>query len=323
MKNEVAFQQALLDHPEDSSLWSDCTSFLQRSGDPRGTLLRLLDILTAAVDVPERPAKEQQLRDLLAAGTRHPGPVWTNSVGITFTWVRPGTFLMGSPEDEEERVDDESQHPVTLTRGFWMASHPVTAAQWQAVTGQPIGGGFKGKDLPALQVSWDLSQELIQQLNKKEDQEYRLPTEAEWEYACRAGTTTPFFFGETILPDQANYEAKFVYGKGVKGRGKKKPTPGGSYPPNAWGLYDMHGNVSEWCEDWYGPYPEKHVKDPLWKKPDRYQPWRVVRGGCWHEGPGRCRSAARDGADQDSEAVHHGVRICCSWRSGSTPSCMG
>jgi uncharacterized protein (TIGR02996 family) len=317
MNDEAGFQQALLERPEDGALWSVYADWLEEQRDPRGELLRLLHVLTRAVDVPDRPRQEQRLRELVAAGARRPGPLVTNRAGMTFAWVWPGTFLMGSPEGEPERNDDESRHPVTLTRGFWMGVHPVTEKQWESVTGSysssdPSGSNFKGKDMPTLEVSWDDCQAFVKALSKREKRKYRLPTEAEWEYACRAGTSTPFYFGDTLLPDQANYDCHFVYGGGKKARARRKTTPVGSFPPNAWGLCDTHGNVWEWCADWYAEYPRKHVKDPVGKTPDEEMPARVLRGGCWCDAPGRCRSARRDASEPDSRALDHGVRVCFS-----------
>ena len=140
--------------------------------------------------------------------------------------------------------------------------YTVTQEQWQAVMGNNPSH-FKGeKNLPVEKVSWDDCQEFIKKLREKDKKPYRLPTEAEWEYACRAGTTTPFHFGETISTDQANYNGNFTYGNGKKGVYRKKTTPVGSFPANAWGLHDMHGNVWQWCQDWYGDYPQKDVVDP-------------------------------------------------------------
>ena len=127
-------------------------------------------------------------------------------------------------------------------------------------------------------------------MREKDKKSYRLPTEAEWEYACRAGTTTPFHFGETISTDQANYNGNFTYGNGKKGVYRKKTTPVGSFPANAWGLYDMHGNVWQWCQDWYGDYPQKDVVDPQGPEKGEY---RVLRGGSWSNDPRYCRSAYR------------------------------
>ena len=194
-------------------------------------------------------------------GKDQPQP-FTNSIGMKFVWIPPGTFLMGSPKEEREREDNETQHKVTLTKGFYMGIHLVTQEQWQAVTGNNPSE-FKGeKNLPVDTVSWEDCQEFIKKLREKDKKLYRLPTEAEWEYACRAGTKTPFHFGETISTDQANYNGDYVYGNGKKGKYREKTTPVGSFPANAWGLHDMHGNVWEWCEDWYGEYSQKDVVDP-------------------------------------------------------------
>ena len=199
---------------------------------------------------------------VLQAQPKEPAKEFTNSIGMKFVWIRPGTFLMGSPEDEEDRWPRETQHQVKLTRGFYLGVHPVTQEQWQAVMGKNPSH-FKGeKNLPVECVSWEDCQEYLQKLSSKEGREYRLPTEAEWEYACRAGTTTPFHFGATISTDQANYNGNTVYGQGKQGVVRKKTTPVGSFPANAWGLFDMHGNVWQWCADVLADYPNNAVVDP-------------------------------------------------------------
>ena len=193
---------------------------------------------------------------------KDPPKNFTNSIGMKFVWIPPGNFMMGSPKEEKERQDNETQHKVTLTKGFYMGVYTVTQEQWQEVMGNNPSH-FKGeKNLPVEKVSWDDCQEFIKKLREKDKKPYRLPTEAEWEYACRAGTTTPFHFGETISTDQANYNGNFIYGNGKKGVYREKTTPVGSFPANAWGLHDMHGNVWQWCQDWYGDYPQKDVVDP-------------------------------------------------------------
>ena len=208
-----------------------------------------------------------------------PGEIITNSLGMKFAWIPPGSFLMGSPLDEEDRSDNETQHKVTLTKGFYLGVHQVTQEQWQAIMGnysptacrvmaqgltqeqwQAIMGNnpsnFKGeRNLPVENVSWEDCQVFLKRLSEMDCALYRLPTEAEWEYACRAGTTTPFYFGETISTDQVNYDGGYPYGKGKKGVCRRKTTPVGSFPANAWGLYEMHGNGNEWCQDRYGDYP--------------------------------------------------------------------
>jgi formylglycine-generating enzyme required for sulfatase activity/predicted Ser/Thr protein kinase len=229
---------------------------------------------------PPPPAKPQRKAD----------DVYTNSLGMKFAWIPPGTFLMSSPANEPERDADETQHGVTLTKGFHLGVHQVTQAQWQAV----MGGNpshFKGEsDLPVEQVSWDDCVAFCEALGKKDGKKYRLPTEAEWEYACRAGTTTPFHFGATISVNQANYDGNSIYGAGKKGIYRQKTTPVGSFPANAWGLFDMHGNVWEWCADWFGPYPEEELKDP---QSANNGAARVLRGGSWDALPWLCRSAYR------------------------------
>jgi formylglycine-generating enzyme required for sulfatase activity len=167
---------------------------------------------------------------------------------------------------------------------------PVTQAQWQAVMGYNPSY-FKGDDRPVEKVSWGDCQEFcLIHLAARDGKRYRLPTEAEWEYACRAGTTTPFSFGETISTDQANYDGNYTYGKGKKGTYRQQTTMVGSFPPNAWGLFDMQGNVWEWCQDGYGPYPLRGNEDPLLK--DGLP--RVLRGGSWDYYPRGCPPASRN-----------------------------
>jgi len=222
-----------------------------------------------------------------------PGDITTIDLGgriaMKFAWCPPGSFLMGSPPGELERNDNETQHRVTLTQGFYLGIHQVTQAQWQAVMGSNPSQ-FKGDDLPVEKVSWHDCEEFVAELGRKTGQRFRLPSEAEWEYACRAGTTTPFHFGETLSKEQANYDGNYAYGKGKKGQYRQETTPVGSFPANAWGLYDMHGNVWEWCEDWYGKYPSGDIKDP---QSVNNGTARVLRGGSWFFNPRLCRSAYR------------------------------
>ena len=171
---------------------------------------------------------------------------------------------MGSPPDEPGRFDSETQHRVTLTRDFFMGTTEVTQGQWKAVMGNnPSHFDECGDDCPVEKVSWDDVQEFIKKLSRMDGREYRLPTEAEWEYAARAGTTTPFTYGRCLSTDQANYDGNYPLSGCDKGEYRKRTIPVGSLDaPNAWGLHDMHGNVWEWCQDWYGNYPSGSVTDP-------------------------------------------------------------
>jgi sulfatase modifying factor 1 len=226
-------------------------------------------------------------------------------VEMTFAWCPPGTFLMGSPAGEAERSDDELQHRVTLTKGFWLGIHQVTQAQWQAVMGDNPSN-FKGVDLPVDNVSWEDCQKFVEKAGKKIGKEFRVPTEAEWEYACRAGTTTPFSFGQTISTDQANYDGNYTYADGRKGVYRKKTTPVGTFPANLWGLHDMHGNVWEWCADWYGTYQKEDLTDP---KGIKSGDARVLRGGSWGSYPGFCRAAFRYWFAPGYRSVYCGCRV--------------
>jgi formylglycine-generating enzyme required for sulfatase activity len=169
--------------------------------------------------------------------------------------------------------------------------------------------GFKSeKNLPVETVSWDDCQEFIKKLREKHNKPYRLPTEAEWEFCCRAGTTTPFVFGETIFTDQANYNGD-IYGTGKKGINRDKTTPVDSFPANAWGLHDMPGNIWQWCQDWLGAYPQKDVIDPTGPEKGTR---RVMRGGSWGGPPRVCRSACRNSSEPGGSSTSIGLRLCFS-----------
>jgi formylglycine-generating enzyme required for sulfatase activity len=187
------------------------------------------------------------------------------------------------------------QHEVTLTKPFYMGKNEVTQEQWEAVMGKNPSK-TKGAKLPVTDVSWEDCQEFIKKLNKKTDGGYRLPTEAEWEYACRAGTTTAYSFGDKITPKDANYLDSKI----------GEPVAVGSYKPNAFGLYDMHGNVWEWCEDWYDDYPAGAVTDP--KGPATGEK-RVLRGGSFYLFESFARSSNRYGITPSARDVFNGFRL--------------
>ncbi len=234
----------------------------------------------------------------------------SNSIIQRFRWITPGTFMMGSPSDELERESfgiDETQHPVTLTQGFWLAESTCTQALWQAVMGKNPSRFQDNENNPVETVSWDDTQSFITQLNTLfPGLSARLPTEAEWEYACRAGTGTPFSFGDNITPEQVNYHGNYPYAGGEKGLYRGRTVPVKSLPPNPWGLYEMHGYVWEWCADWYGDYPRQAVTDPL--GPDHGK-GRVLRGGSWISIGGGVRSAIRSRSGPDLRNVYIGFRL--------------
>jgi uncharacterized protein (TIGR02996 family) len=291
MNDEPAFTRAMQLHPEDTTLRLIFADWLEEQGDPRAELLRLMHTLTQSVEVPNRKKLEDRLRSLLAAGVKPVGPFWTNTIGMKFAWVPAGTYWMGSPEAENDRYDDEAQHRVTLTKGIYVGVHAVTQACWQAIMGNNPSH-HQGDDFPVEQVSWEDCQEFLGKLSKREGQAYRLPTEAEWEYACRAGTTTPFYFGETITTDEANYGGNHPYRDGEEGVYREETTPVGSFPANAFGLHDTHGNLWEWCRDWYAEYPQGEAVDP--QGPPEGES-RVLRGGSFVNRALNVRSAYRVG----------------------------
>ena len=259
---------------------------------------------------------------LMLVGLSH--PAWSqapaekpgklkNSIGIEFASIPAGKFLMGSPATEKERSSNETQHEVTLTQGFRMGVHEVTQAQYEQVMGKNPSE-FKGATLPVETVSYDDTLAFCKKLSdlpaeKAAGRKYRLPTEAEWEYCCRAGTSTPFHFGNELNGTQANCDGTIPYGTTQNGPFLRKTTPVGSYPPNAWGLYDMHGNVWEWCQDWLDSYPKQSVTDP--RGPEVGSNC-VLRGGSWGDVAADCRSASRDWLDPSGRSYGGGFRLALS-----------
>ena len=213
----------------------------------------------------------------------------------TFRWIPAGTFLMGSPDSELGRNPDEILHAVTLTHGFWLADTPVTQALWEAVMGNNPSR-FRGNARPVENVSWDDAKTFIHKINTLQPNlNLCLPTEAQWEYACRAGTTTPFSFGDNITPEQVNYDGNNPYANGKKGLYRERTVPVKSLPANPWGLFEMHGNVWEWCQDvWQEKLPASPVTDPVGVAGgDQAGVLRVVRGGSWFNEGRFVRSAYR------------------------------
>jgi len=204
----------------------------------------------------------------------------------TFRWIEAGGFKMGSTE-----YSNETPHDVTLTQGYWLADTACTQALWIAVMSENPAYFKEDLNNPVEQVSWDDVQNFLNKLKQLiPDLNACLPSEAEWEYACRAGTTTPFSFGDTITPEQVNYDGNYPYNNAEKGLYRKKTVPVKSLPPNDWGLYEMHGNVLEWCNDWYGDYSSEAVTNPTGAIEGTS---RVLRGGSWYSDAWFTRSANR------------------------------
>ena len=237
-----------------------------------------------------------------------------NNVDLNLIWIEPGTFTMGSPEDELGRYDDEVQHEVTLTKGYWLGQYVITQAQYNAI--MPLNPSeFKGADLPVECVTWYDAMEFCKKLTAQEQAagrlpggyEYALPTEAQWEYACRAGTTTAMNSGKNL---SAKYQCPEMDEVGwYKYNSDETTHPVVQKQPNAWGLYDMHGNVWEWCLDWYGDYPASSVTDPQGASTGSS---RVLRGGSWTNDADRCRSASRIGSNPSSNYIDGGFRVALS-----------
>jgi sulfatase modifying factor 1 len=222
--------------------------------------------------------------------------------------VPSGSFMMGSPPNEPQRENIERQHRITISKPFYLQTTEVTQGQWKKVMGNnPSHFKHCGDECPVEGVSWNGAQEFIRKLNQIEGTDrYRLPTEAEWEYACRAGTLTPFYTGNCISTVQANYDGRYPMPGCPKGEYRAKVITVASFPPNPWGLYDMHGNVLEWCDDWYGDYPNGHVTDT--KRPSSGTD-HIVRGGSWSNNAGFCRAAFRNWINTDSCSSRIGFRL--------------
>ncbi|MBU6230469.1 MAG: formylglycine-generating enzyme family protein [Cyanobacteria bacterium REEB459] len=261
--------------------------------------------------------------------------VWREALPLEQTLalvqIPAGEFVMGSGEGEEGRdyypynfpetqgLDVEQQHRVSLS-AFYLGQHPVTQAQWRAVASlppikyelNPDPAQFKGEHRPVEMVTWYEAVEFCDRLSQHTGKPYRLPSEAEWEYACRAGTSTPFYFGDTITPDLANYNGNYSYGSGPKGTYREQTTPVGSFGVNPWGLADMHGNVLEWCEDhWHPSYDSAPRDGSAWVTggDDRF---RLVRGGSGFSLPVGCRSAFRNRLDPNARFNVIGFRVVCA-----------
>ncbi|MEC4815125.1 MAG: formylglycine-generating enzyme family protein [Scytonema sp. PMC 1069.18] len=289
-----------------TKLWQLLTEAMEQ----KVTKTNLKTVLNSGLTIQRRRQQAQRYIETLG-----------NGVQLEMVAIPEGSFLMGSPEDEPKRSSRESpQHRVTI-KPFFLGKYPITQAQWQAVASlpqvnrelDPNPSRFKGENRPVENVSWYDTIEFCERLSQYTGKPYRLPSEAEWEYACRGGTTTPFHFGETITSDLANYNANYTYGQGPKGIFRKQTTPVGSFGvANAFGLYDMHGNVWEWCADhWHDSYEEAPVDGKAWIENDNDNQ-RMLRGGSWYYSPVICRSACRNDCDAVYRSNYIGFRVACA-----------
>ncbi|AFY58464.1 hypothetical protein Riv7116_6108 [Rivularia sp. PCC 7116] len=246
-----------------------------------------------------------------------------NGIELEMVLIPDGTFTMGAPEHEKGSDNSERpQHRATVP-SFFIGKYQVTQAQWRVVANLPQverklklePSLFKGDNLPVEKISWYDAVEFCARLSNHTGKKYRLPSEAEWEYACRAGTTTPFHFGETITSELANYRANKTFADEPKGEYREQTTPAGQFPPNSFGLHDMHGNVWEWCLDYYhGNHEGAPIDGSAWIDPYNYNNdnrYRVLRGGSWFNIPGFCRSAFRYVDSPDVVDLIFGLRVAC------------
>ncbi|MBD2329157.1 SUMF1/EgtB/PvdO family nonheme iron enzyme [Alkalinema sp. FACHB-956] len=303
--------------------WNLPPASIQRSPEPaiRGTFRfetvtltvepgRFLGLGTKLVSTKKAGSAEYFIEDL------------GNGIALEMVAIPAGSFLMGAAEGEEGASDQELPQHQVIVPAFWMGKFVVTQAQWKVVAQWPKvqrnlkadPSQFTGKDLPVEQVSWFEAVEFCDRLSRKTGKTYRLPSEAEWEYACRAGTTTPFYCGETITTDLANYDGDSTYGKGQKGQYRGKTTRVGSFPPNGFGLYDMHGNVCEWCLDHgHDKYEGAPIDGSAWLIPGANEDEkRILRGGPWFIDSRYCRSATRNNYIADACYDFVGFRVVCS-----------
>jgi formylglycine-generating enzyme required for sulfatase activity len=231
-----------------------------------------------------------------------------NGIPLDMILIPSGIFKMGSFHNTGS-ADEHPQHTVTI-KSFLMGKTLITQGQWKAVMGKLPACRFKGDNLPVERVSWNDGQKFCQRLSQKTGRQYQLPSEAQWEYACRAGTNTPFSFGETLTVEVANFNGEHIFREEPRGFYFHSTSQGGKFPPNAFGIYDMHGNLWEWCIDnWLDDYSSSPRDGSSYQnKGSRYG---VARGGSWHEPPVLCRSAARLGVSQSDADEFMGFRVVC------------
>jgi uncharacterized protein (TIGR02996 family) len=328
--------EALRRDPEDSTGWLALADCLEEEGEEgQAELLRLTRRLPSLRKGQDRHPVEDRILALIASGVEPCVPEFVNSLGMRFVYIPPGRFRMGSMAREQRRMVDEKLHTVHFSHGFWMGRFPVTQNEYQAITrSRPshftrrriADRDIETGNFPVESVSWIDAVTCCGRLNQRKAEQqagrmYRLATEAEWEYACRAGISNryPFHVGESLEQHQANFACCHPYPPDYREEivPLGRPCPVGCYRPNAWGLYDMHGNVDEWCQDWYheGYYYESPPRDPV-------GPFvgdsRILRGGSWRGQGEDCRAAVRIGYNPEGRFSHVGFRLVCEIRPSVT-----
>jgi formylglycine-generating enzyme required for sulfatase activity len=272
--------------------------------------LQKFDFETVTVDVRGNITSRQRRQAQFISENLGSGAI------LDMVAIPGGRFVMGSPSTEAGRSNNEGPQRTVNISPFFMGKYPITQEQWEVVMGNNPSD-IKGLKRPVEQVSWNNALEFCQKISQKTGKIYRLPSEAEWEYACRAGTTTPFYFGETITPDLVNYDGNHPYGSAPKGLYRKQTTDVGSFGPNPFGLYDMHGNVWEWCSDkWHDNYSGAPTDGSSWETGTDNN--RVLRAGSWNCNTVYCRSAYRGRHSAVHRSRHLGFRVAVASVSSSS-----
>jgi uncharacterized protein (TIGR02996 family) len=316
--------EALHHSAGDLVAWLALADALEDVDDPRAEMVRLTCALRGKLKSAVREAHQQRLLELLAGGMRPVVPELTVSLGLRLALIPPGTFRMGArPGEDSAEADEFPRHEVVITRPFYLGVMHVTQRQYVELMGRNPSTFVPGTsypvrakstaDYPVDGITFEMAEEFCTLLSRLPEERtagrtYRLPTEAEWEYACRACTRTAFAFGDTLNSRQANFDGNYPYGRSARGRYLRRTCKAGSFAPNAFGLYDMHGQLCEWCSDRYqiDYYATSPRQDP--QGPETGQRG-VLRGGSWIDNGWHCRSADRS----TREAAHYvGLRVAMS-----------
>ncbi len=326
MNMEQALLEAIHHEPAEEANWLVLADWLEDEADARAEVVRLTRALRSDEAPRERPAREERLRRLLASGVLPCVPLLTNALGMRLALVPAGTFWMGAGKKEKHGSEDEGpRHEVTIAQPFYLGTCQVTQEQFQramghnpsyfraGAPGEEKVDGIDARSFPVESVSWDDAVAFCAKLSglpeeKAAGRVYRLPTEAEWEHACRGGLRSPTHFGDQLSSTRANFDGNYPFGGARKGPYPERPVPVGSYPPNAFGLYDMHGNVWEWCADFYdaSAYAARQVGGSP-GPPTGHD--RVQRGGSWFSYGWACRAAERCRSIQTGHNERSGFRV--------------